>query len=71
MNDGIGAVFTTNKPLLCAATSQQGTEVVSVDQDAAVLCQNDHLLWSGGGIELTPQLWIAIHPIQEVIQRIQ
>jgi len=71
MGDGIVAVLATNHPKLSAATSQQGTKVISVNQDAAVVCQVNHLLWSGGGIKLTPQLWFLIHPIEEVIQGIQ
>jgi hypothetical protein len=71
MGNGVAALVATHNPKLSAAASQQGTEVVSVNQDAAVLCQHDHLLWSRGGVELTPQLWIPIQPIQEVIQGIQ
>ena len=71
MGDGIGAHLATNNPKLSAAASQQGTEVIGVNQNPAVLRQINHLLWSSGGIELTPQLWVTIHPIEEVIQSIQ
>ena len=71
MGDGIGTHITTNNPKLSAAASQQGTEVIGVNQNPAMLCQINHLLWSSGGIELTPQLWVTIHPIEEVIQGIQ
>ena len=71
MGDGIGTHITTNNPKLSAATSQQGTEVISTNQDPAMLRQFNDLLWGGGGIELTPQLWFLIHPIEEVIQGIQ
>jgi hypothetical protein len=71
MGDGIGTLLAANNPKLSASTSQEGTEVISINQDAAVLCQDDHLLWSGSGIELTPQLWVTIHPIEEVIQGVQ
>jgi hypothetical protein len=36
-----------------------------------VFCQNDHFRWGAGGIKLTPQLRISIHPIKEVIEGIQ
>ena len=71
MGDGIGTLLATNNPKLSAAASQQSTKVISVNQNPAVLFQDDHLLWSGGRIELTPQLWFLIHPIEEVIQGIQ
>ena len=71
MGNGIGTLLATNNPKLSAATSQQSTEVISANQNPAMLCQDDHLLWSSGGIELTPQLWVTIHPIEEVIQGIQ
>lgn len=71
MGDWIGTLLATNDPKLSAATSQEGTEVISVNQNPAVLCQTNHLLWSGGGIELTLQLWFLIHPKEEVIQGIQ
>ena len=71
MDYGIVAVLATNLPKLCAATSQQSTEVISINQNPAVLRQINHLFWGGGGIELTPQLWVTIQPIQEVIQGIQ
>ena len=71
MNNGIGTIIPPHLPMLRAATSEEGTEIVSVNQNAAVLCKNDHLLGGGCGIELTPQLWVTIHPIQEVIQSIQ
>jgi hypothetical protein len=71
MGDWIGTLLATNNPKLSAATSQQSTEVIGANQNPAVLRQDNHLLWSGGGIELTPQLWFLIHPIEEVIQGIQ
>ena len=71
MGDGIGTLLATNNPKLSAAASQEGTEVISINQYPAVLCQDDHLLWSGSGIELTPQFWFLIHPIEEVIQGIK
>jgi hypothetical protein len=71
MGDWIGTLLATNNPKLSAATSKEGTEVIGVNQNPAMLCQDDHLLWSGSGIELTPQLWVTIHPIEEVIQGIQ
>ena len=71
MGNGIGTLLATNNPKLSAAASQQGTEVISTNQDPAMLRQFNDLLWGGGGIELTPQLWFLIHPIEEVIQGIQ
>lgn len=70
MNDGVGAVIATNQPPLGAATSQKGSEVVCVNQDAAVFCQRDHLICRGGGIELTSELRITLHLIKKVIQGI-
>lgn len=71
MGNGIGTLLATNNPKLRAAASQQSTEVISVNQNPAVFRQDNHLLWGAGGIELTPQLWFLIHPIEEVIQSIQ
>ena len=71
MSDGICTLLATNNPKLSGATSQQSTEVISANQYPAVLCQDDHLLWCGGGIELTPHLKVTFHPIEEVIQSIQ
>ena len=71
MDHGIGTLLATKKPKPSDAASKDGTDVVSVNQNSAVFCQDDHLLWSGGGIELTPQLWVTIHPIEEVMQVIK
>ena len=71
MGDGIGTRLATNNPKLSAAASQQGTEIISDNQNSAMLCQINHLFWGGGGIELTPQLWFLIHPKEEVIKGIQ
>ena len=64
-------ILATNNPKLSAAASQEGTEVVSINQNPAMLCQGDHLIWGAGGIELTPHLRVTFNPIKEVIQRIQ
>ena len=71
MGDGIGTLLATNNPKLSGATTQQGTEIISTNQNPAMFCQFHHFLWCSGGIELTPQLWFLIHPIEEVIQGIQ
>ena len=71
MGNGIGTLIATNNPKLCAAASQKSTEVIGANQNPAVFRQDNHLLWGAGGIELTPQLWVTIHPIEEVIQGIQ
>jgi hypothetical protein len=71
MGDGVAGLISTNNPKLSAAASEEGAEVIGIDQNPAVFRQGDHLLWGGGGIELTSQLWVTIHPIQEVIQGIQ
>jgi hypothetical protein len=71
MDNGIETLLATKKPKPSDAASKDGKDVVSVNQKPAMLCQNDHLLWSSGGIELTPQLWVIIHPIKEVMQGIK
>ena len=71
MGDWIGTLLAPNNPKLSATASKEGTEIISTNQNPAMLCQDDHLLWGAGGIELTPQLWFLIHPIEEVIQGIQ
>lgn len=71
MGDRVAAIATAYNPELRATAPQQGTEVVGINQNPAVHRQVNHLLWGGGGIELTPQLGIAIQEIQEVIQGIQ
>jgi hypothetical protein len=71
VNDWIGAVVSTNQPTLSAATPQQGTEVVSANQNAAFFCQGDHLLWGRGGIKDPLKLKVTIHQVAEVIQGIQ
>jgi hypothetical protein len=71
VNDWIGSVISTNQPTLSTAAPQQGTEIVSANQDAAVFCQGDHLLWGRGGIEDPLKLKVAIHQVAKVIQGIQ
>jgi hypothetical protein len=71
MNDGVASPIPTHNPKNSAATSQQGTEVLLVNQDPAADSKRNHLLWGGGGIELRPQIGVSIHPIEEMIQGIQ
>ena len=71
MNNRVCSVLTTNQPPLGVATGQQGTEVIHTNEDARLHCQIDHLLWSAGRIELTPQLWVTIHPIAELFHSTQ
>ena len=71
MNDWIGSVISTNQPTLSAAAPQQGTKIVSANQNAAVFCKSDHLLWGRDGIEDPLKLKVAIYQVAEVIQGIQ
>jgi hypothetical protein len=71
VNDWISSVISTNQPTLSAAAPQQGTEVVSANQNAAAFCQSDHLLWGRDGIEDPLKLRVTIHQVAEVIQGIQ
>jgi len=71
VNDGIRAVLATHEPLLRAPTPQQGTEVISVYQDADGNCQGNHLIGCRRTVELLLNLWIAIHLVTEMIQHIQ
>jgi hypothetical protein len=71
VNDGIGSVISTNQPTLSTATPQQGTEVVSANQNATFFCQGNHLLWGRGGIKDSLKLRVAIYQVAEMIQGIQ
>ena len=72
MGDWIGTLLATNNPKLRASTSQQGSaDVVSDNQNPAVICQFTHFLWGGGVIELTPHVRVTFHPIKEVIKGIK
>ncbi len=71
MNDGIGAILSTNLPVLSAAASQQSREVIAIYQDAAIHCQGDNLFWGSGGIELLLKLRVTIHQVAKMIQGIQ
>lgn len=71
MGNRIGLVAATNKPTLRAAASQQGTEVISVNQDADGDCQGNHFVGCLGTVELLLHPWVAVHLMAEVIQHIQ
>ena len=71
VSNWVRLILTTNQPKFGAATSEQSTEIFCVDQDSTIHCQGDHLFWSGGGIEDSPDLWVTIHQEAEVIQGIQ
>jgi hypothetical protein len=71
MDNGIGTLLATKNPKPSDAASKEGKDFVGFNQDVAVLRQFKHLLWSSGGIELTPQLWVIIHPTKEVMQGIK
>jgi hypothetical protein len=71
VNDWIGSVISTNQPTLSTAAPQQGTEIVSANQNAAFFCQGDHLLLGRDGIEHLLKLRVTIHQVAEVIQGIQ
>lgn len=60
-----------NFPELCAPASEQGTEVIGINQDPAVHRKSDQLLWRVGGIERKPQRWVTLHLMAEMIQGIQ
>lgn len=71
MHDRIAAVLTPYQPALGAATAQQGAEVVSINQNAALHRQIDHLIRSGDGIEDLGELRVVVHLRADVVQRIQ
>ncbi len=71
MGDGIGLVTTTHVPTLRSAASQQGPEVLSIDQDAQIQRQMHDLLRSVGEIKVTLHLWVVLHLQAEVIHGIQ
>jgi hypothetical protein len=71
MGDRVVAVVATHQPKLRAATSEQRAKIVWADQDTATLCQGHDLPWSGGGIEVTTEIRVAIHLMENVIQGIQ
>jgi hypothetical protein len=66
----VGVSFATNQPEFSATASQQGTEVIRLNQDPAIHCQVNHLFWGCGRIELLPKPSIPINLMQEMIQRI-
>jgi len=63
--------ITAGNPVLGAAASEQGTEIIRPNKNPLINCQGDNLLWGGGAIELRFNLWIANHLMKKVIQRIQ
>jgi hypothetical protein len=71
MNNGVASPIPTHNPKNSAAASQQGTEVLLINQDSAADSKRNHLLWGGGGIKLIPQRGVTIHPIEEVVKGIQ
>ena len=71
MNDRVGAVLATHLPELGAATGQEGTEVVSINENTCLNCQSDHRLWRVGVKELVLNLRVTVYLMAEVIQSIQ
>ena len=71
MGNGVGLVATTHEPPLCAATSQQRTEVLGINEDPAPHRQIDDLLWGVGGIEQLLNFGVALYLMAEVIQSVQ
>jgi hypothetical protein len=65
------AGITAGNPVLGAAASEQGTEIIRPNQNPLIHCQGNHLLWSGSAIELRFNVWIAYNLMKKVIQRIQ
>jgi hypothetical protein len=60
---GVGA----GNPKLCAATSQQSSEVICLNQNPFIYCQGNHFLRGASTIEIPFKLWIAIHLMKKVI----
>ena len=71
VGNGVALIIATHDPALRAAASQQGTEVLSINQDAAIDCQSNQRLRGIGGIEVVLNIRIAIHLVTQVIKRIQ
>lgn len=71
MSDGILRPIAAYLPELGAATGQEGTEVVSIDENACLNCQSDHRLWRVGVKELVLNLRVTVYLMAEVIQSIQ
>ena len=71
MGDGVVLIVTTHEPVLGAATPQQGTEVVGINEDPALYRQIHHLLWGVGTVELPLHISVTIDLMAEVIQSIQ
>ena len=70
MSDRVTGI-TAGNPVLGASASEQGTEIIRPNQNPLIHCHGDHLLWSGGAIEILFNRWIANHLMKKVIQRIQ
>lgn len=71
MGDWVDSFIATDQPELRAAASEQGTEVIGVNQNSTLSCKFNHLNWSAGGIEVACELRVAIHQEAEVIDDIQ
>ncbi|MFM7653674.1 MAG: hypothetical protein ACKO5M_12285 [Vulcanococcus sp.] len=71
MSDGVLGVVATHEPALRASASQEGAEVVGVNQDPCIDCQSNHLFRCAGVKELVLNLGITIHLMAEMIQGIQ
>ena len=71
MNDRVITVLPTNLPVLGAAASQQGTKVISINQDPCIYRQSDHLFRSARGIEISGELRVTIRLSAEMIQGVQ
>ena len=71
MNDRVAAIFPPHQPLLRAATAQQGSEIISFNQDPALHGQRNHLIRSGCCIEILGETGITVHLGAEMIQGIQ
>ena len=71
VSNRIVVLFALNQPKLSATASQEGTEVIRLNQNSAIHCQGNHLLRGRCGIKLPLKLRIPIHLVEEVIQCIQ
>ena len=64
-------VVATHKPMLCAPASEQGTEILGIDQDSPLHSKGHHLLGCVGNVEVVLNLRVAVHLVAQVIKGIQ
>lgn len=64
-------VVAPNSPELSAATGQQSTEVIGINENACLHRKIHHLLGSIGTVKLLLNFRVTIHLMAEVIEGIQ